>query len=87
MQNLLEDHREDLKELCESLKVERLYAFSSVVSGRFRNDSDINFLMSFSKDLTIEEYTENYLALHYQLRALFNREVDIVTERTLSNPY
>ena len=69
------------------MKVQRLYAFGSVVSDHFREDSDIDFLIAFPDNLAIEEYTENYFALHYQLRALFHREIDIVTERTLSNPY
>ncbi len=69
------------------MKVQRLYAFGSVVSDHFREDSDIDFLIAFPDNLSVEEYTENYFALHYQLRELFHREIDIVTERTLSNPY
>ena len=44
-------------------------------------------LISFSETLSIVEYTKNYFALHYKLSEIFHREVDIVTERTLSNPY
>ena len=64
-----------------------MYAFGSVVSGRFRDDSDIDFLISFNDDLSIEQYTDNYFSLQYKLRNLFNRNIDLVTERTLSNPY
>jgi hypothetical protein len=64
-----------------------MYAFGSVVAGDFRDDSDIDLLISFSESLSIEEYTDNYFMLQYQLRDLFNREIDIITERTLSNPY
>jgi len=87
MQNILETRKEDLKDLCKLLKVKRLYAFGSVVSDKFRDDSDLDFLISFSDSLSVEEYTNNYFSLHYKLRGLFNREIDIVTERTLSNPY
>jgi predicted nucleotidyltransferase len=87
MQQLLENRKEDLKRICQAMKVQRLYAFGSVVSDHFREDSDIDFLISFPKNLSVEAYTENYFALHYQLRELFHREIDIVTERTLSNPY
>ena len=61
--------------------------FGSAVSGDFNEDSDIDMLISFSDNLSVEEYTENYFTLHYKLRELFNREIDIVTERSLSNPY
>jgi len=87
MQLILEKRKEDLKSICQALKVKRLYAFGSVVSGKFNENSDIDFLISFADNLSIEEYTNNYFSLHYKLRELFNREIDIVTERTLSNPY
>lgn len=87
MQQILEKKREDLKAICRSLKVKRLYAFGSVVSEKFSKDSDIDFLFSFADNLTVEEYTNNYFSLHYRLREIFHREIDLVTERTLSNPY
>lgn len=87
MQQLLMKQKNELIAICRALKIKRLYAFGSVVSGNFRDDSDIDFLISFSENLTVDEYTQNYFLLHYKLRELFGREIDIVTERTLSNPY
>ncbi len=87
MQKILENKIVDLKNICLSLGVKRIYAFGSVVSDKFRDDSDIDFLISFVENLSIEQYTDNYFALQYKLRDLFKREIDIVTERTLSNPY
>jgi len=87
MQKIIENKISDLKRICLALNVKRLYAFGSVVSDDFRKDSDIDFLISFMETLTIEQYTDNYFALQYKLRELFGREIDIVTERTLSNPY
>ena len=87
MQQILKEKLEDLRSICTSLKVKKLYAFASVVSNKFPEKSDIDFLISFSDTFTVEEYTDNYFALHYKLKELFHREVDIVTERTLSNPY
>ena len=87
MHLIIEKHKEALKHICEVLKIKRLYAFGSVVSDRFTDKSDIDFLISFSDNLTFDEYTNNYFSLHYKLRELFNRDIDIVTERTLSNPF
>ena len=87
MQLILEKRKEDLKSICKILHIKRLYAFGSVVSDTFNEKSDIDFLISFADNLSVEEYTNNYFLLHYKLRELFNREIDIVTERTLSNPY
>lgn len=87
MEAILEQHIEELKQLCKTFKIKRLYAFGSVVSEKFNNKSDIDFLISFADNLSIEEYTANYFSLHNKLRALFHREIDIITERSLSNPY
>lgn len=87
MQKILENKIKDLKTLCTTMGVKRLYAFGSVVSDEFNSDSDIDFLISFADTLSIEEYTNNYFALHYRLQELFKRKIDLVTERTLSNPY
>ena len=87
MQRILENKIQDLQKICLSLGVQRLYAFGSVVSDKFNPTSDIDFLISFDERLTVEEYTNNYFALHYQLQDLFKRKIDLVTERTLSNPY
>lgn len=87
MQTILESKKADIQHLCKSLNIDRLYAFGSVVSNRFADHSDIDFLIAFNDNLTVEEYTSNYFSLQYSLRALLNREIDIVIERTLSNPY
>ena len=87
MQKILENRKSELKKICQSLDVKRLYAFGSVMSDKFREDSDIDFLISFLEDLSIEQYTNNYFSLQYKLRELFDREIDIITERTLSNPF
>lgn len=87
MQQILEKRKKDIIAICKVLNIKRLYAFGSVVSENFRDDSDVDFLISFSDNLSVDEYTKNYFALHYKLRELFNREIDIVTEKTLSNPY
>ena len=87
MQQLLGKHRKELIAICQALNIKRLYAFGSVVSDTLREDSDIDFLISFSDSLSAEEYTQNYFTLQYKLRELFKRDIDIVTERTLSNPY
>lgn len=87
MQQIIENNKKKLIEICQLLNVKRLYVFGSVVSDKFRNDSDVDFLISFLEKISVEEYTNNYFDLHYKLRKLFSRKIDIVTERTLSNPY
>lgn len=63
-----------------------MYAFGSVCSDQFTEDSDIDFLISF-ENISFEQYTDNYFELHYKLQELFNRKIDLITENSLSNPY
>ena len=84
---ILKNRQDELKNLCVTLKIKRLYVFGSAVTDKFNNESDIDFLISFVDNLSVEEYTNNFFILHRKLREIFEREIDIVTERTLSNPY
>ncbi|MFN8697934.1 MAG: nucleotidyltransferase family protein [Flavobacteriales bacterium] len=84
---LIEQKKDDIRSLCQALRVKKLYAFGSAVTGDFSTNSDIDFLLSFADDLSVEEYTENYFTLHSKLRELFQRNIDLITERSLSNPY
>ncbi|HAF30670.1 MAG TPA: nucleotidyltransferase [Bacteroidales bacterium] len=87
MNKFIEDKLNDIKKLCENHGVKSLYIFGSVNTDKFTKNSDIDFLISFKESLTIEEYTENYFLLQYKLRELLQREIDLVTQNSLSNPY
>ena len=84
---LLEKDKKRIKQICEMLKISKMYVFGSVVTNNFNENSDIDFLISFANGISIEEYTDNYFELHDSLKALLHRKVDIVTEKMLSNPY
>lgn len=86
MNKIIDDKIQALRELCKRYDVKTLYLFGSVCSDKFKNDSDIDILISF-KDLSIERYTDNYFELHYKLEELFNRKIDLLTENSLSNPF
>lgn len=87
MNKIIETKKQELIDICKELKINKLSIFGSVLSERFSDSSDLDFLISFDDRLTIEEYTENYFKLHYKLREIFKRNVDITTEKTLSNPF
>jgi len=87
MNRIVAEKIPQVAQLCEKYRVKTLYAFGSANTEAFRPDSDIDFLIAFAKELNAEEYAENYFELNYELRALFGREIDLVTENSLSNPY
>jgi predicted nucleotidyltransferase len=86
MNKIITDKIQNLIELCTSYSVQTMYAFGSVCTDKFNDKSDIDFLVSF-QNLSIEQYTDNYFDLHYKLEALFQREIDLLTDKSLSNPY
>ena len=73
--------------VCRRFRVERLYLFGSAADGRFESEqSDLDFLVTL-QDQPPGEYAENYLGLAQALEELFDRNVDLVTESSIRNPY
>lgn len=87
MISLLKDNLSQLNLIFQSHKVEKAYVFGSAVSGRFSKDSDIDFLISFQSEIEPLERGELWWSLYDTLRALFKKEIDIMTESSLKNPY
>jgi hypothetical protein len=87
MNELIQNSKAQIVELCKEHKIKRIYAFGSILTNRFNDDSDIDFLVSFSEDLGVLEYAENYFSLLEKLKILFNRKVDLITESSLTNPF
>jgi predicted nucleotidyltransferase len=75
------------KELFKAYKIKNAYAFGSAVGDKFNEESDIDFLINFEEGLDSLEMGEIWWKLHDDLRDVFNREIDLVIENTLKNPY
>lgn len=86
MQAFIRDKIEDLKILCQKYDVKTMHVFGSASTDKFNSESDVDILIAF-KDISIEQYTDNYFNLHDDLEKLFERKVDLLTENSLSNPY
>lgn len=84
--NLLKTNREAINALCEKHKVSKLYAFGSVLTSAFNEESDVDFLVEFHIQ-DIDKYVTNFFSLKEELETLFNREVDLIEYRSISNPY
>lgn len=86
MNNLIADNKQNLIKLCKKYDIQTMYVFGSVNTDQFHETSDLDFLISF-KEIPIEKYTDNYFLLHKELERIFERKIDLVTERSLSNPF
>ncbi len=86
MQKLLTDSMADIQELCRMHHVRSLFAFGSVCTDQFNENSDIDLLISF-KPMDYGDYADTFFTLADKFENLFQRPVDLITEKSLSNPY
>jgi len=86
MQKVLIDNIENLKALCLKYNVKSLYAFGSVCTDKFNENSDIDLLISLNT-MDYGDYADTYFELVEKFENLFKRPVDLVTDKSLGNPY
>ncbi len=76
-----------LRELCTRYGVRRLELFGSAATGGFDSGrSDLDFLVEFLP-LKSGQYADAYWGLKEELEALFARDVDLVMDSAIVNPY
>lgn len=84
--NLIALNMEKIRQLCQKHKVKKLFVFGSVLKDSFTNESDIDLVVDFD-GVDLKEYADNYFDLKDQLEAVFNREVDLLEEQGIRNPF
>ncbi len=87
MNSHIENHISDIEKLSEKFSVEKLYLFGSAGTDHFNKESDIDFLVSFQEDIPLGNFADNYFDFHDRLEAMLKREVDLITEKSIKNPY
>lgn len=87
MEKLIVNHLAEIKSLFRKYGVQRAYLFGSAAKKNISTNSDIDFLVDFSNKSDFEGYSNNYFNLLYALQELLKKDVDLVAEETLSNPY
>ena len=82
----IEVRREALAELCSKYHVRSLEVFGSAATGKLRDDGDLDFLVDF-RAVDSMSLADQYFGLLEALEELFGRKVDLLTRRSLRNPY
>ena len=83
----IDQHSDELTELCRRYDVKRLDVFGSAAVGDFNPDtSDIDFLVEFDETENIPLF-QTRRDLTQALESLFNRSVDLVIFANVENPY
>ena len=83
---LIENNIQKIVALCKKYKVNKLFVFGSILTDRFNDDSDVDLVVSFNK-AEVGDYFGNYFDFKYSLEELFGRDVDLLEEQTIKNPY
>ncbi len=78
--------RRALAALCARYGVERLELFGSAARGEMRAGSDIDLVVRFHARPDMGP-ADQYFGLKEALERLFGRPVDLITARSLRNPY
>ena len=84
--NIIDRNIEVIRDLCTKHKVARLFVFGSVLTNRLKKNSDIDLIVDF-RDIDVYDYADNYFDLKFSLENLFNRSVDLLEDKAISNPY
>jgi predicted nucleotidyltransferase len=87
LEKLVEQYLPEIKALMRKHGVESAYLFGSAAKGTMTEKSDIDFIIRFPESMHFTTYADNYFALADQLELLLKKKVELVTEKTLKNPY
>ncbi len=83
----MEQNLPQIRQLMLQYGVKSAYLFGSAAKNTMDANSDVDFIISFPEDMNYVTYADNYFALADALEALLKKGVDLVTEKTLKNPF
>jgi len=83
---LVREKLPEISALCEKFRVRKLEIFGSASAGDFRPSSDVDFLVEFEPMTALDHY-HIFFELLDALKELLQRDVDLVEEKLLNNPY
>jgi len=86
--DLVRKRLDDVETLCREQRVQRLDVFGSVTRDDFdESQSDLDFLVEFETDAPRMGLKGPYFMMRKGLRAIFNRQIDLVEYSAVRNPY
>jgi len=83
---ILDKYKNQIQILCRENKVKDLFVFGSVLTAKFNEDSDIDFIVDIDSSDPIE-YADHYFALKFSLEDLLKRPIDLLENKAIKNPF
>ena len=78
----LEKYKDEIQRICGKYHAKSLVAFGSVLSDKFDENSDVDFLLELNGT---QNGLSRYMNIKFELETLFNRPVDIVMPKAIKN--
>jgi uncharacterized protein len=83
---IIDENRDKILALCSKHKVARLFVFGSILTDGFKKSGDIDFVVDFA-GVDLYDYADNYFDLKSALEKLLKRQVDLLEDKAIKNPY
>lgn len=83
---LIELNMDRIIALCKKYKVLKLWAFGSILTARFNDDSDVDLSVVFDYEQVSDMFV-TFFDFMDELQTLLGRRIDLVDETAISNPY
>lgn len=84
---LIQNKLNDINRLMKQYHIKRAYLFGSSVKDTFNETSDIDVLVDVDDNIEPVKLGGYLWDLQFDLEKLLDRKVDLLTSRSLKNPY
>lgn len=87
---LIEMNIDKIIALCKKYKVAKLWVFGSILTTRFNDDSDVDFLVDFDDDTINSEgldWADLFFDFIAELERIFGRHIDLVYDDAVTNKH
>ena len=88
VRNRLGVEPERIAEFCRKWRIKELSLFGSALTDEFREDSDVDLLVTFQDpNRTFGAWGGELQEMEEELEVMFDRKVDFVQKRLVKNPF
>lgn len=85
---IIEMNIDKIAALCKKYKVAKLWVFGSILTPRFNDHSDIDFLVEFDETkLDLLDYADNFFDFIHEIEKVVGRKVDMVINKSIKNRF
>jgi predicted nucleotidyltransferase len=82
----IEDLRRDMPDVCKRYRIAHVDAYGSVARNEQSETSDIDLVIEFEEPRR-ESISKRYFGFLHELEDRYGTRIDVLTERSLRNPY